>query len=193
MYAKLEKEIFDLTVQSETEAIIVTMRKELCKKHFVFIPSEKLGYLEKDELFGQSVCEVFPLASDEIKDAGNCLAADLDTAAVYHLMCAVEHGLRKLAGKLGVKSVKKGIPVSKGTWKEVIDALQAKVNAPCPRSSVRKQKDAEFYNELLIETRAFERFWRNKVMHARVRYTASDAQNTFSHVKRFMQVLAIKV
>ena len=55
-----------------------------------------------------------------IKAAGNCIAADLNTAAVYHLMCVIEIGIRDLARLLKVKKVKTHVPIEFGTWTKLL-------------------------------------------------------------------------
>jgi hypothetical protein len=83
------------------------IEKELAQRKLVFIPPNLVEYLEQEKLFGDAVYENFPSARGDIRDAGNCLAAGLNTAAVFHLMRVVELGLRALAKKLHVKKVKK--------------------------------------------------------------------------------------
>jgi hypothetical protein len=60
--------------------------------------NENAQLFERDELFGKEVKDsASPQLNTEIKAAGNCLAADLHTAAVFHLMRVAEHGLHALA------------------------------------------------------------------------------------------------
>jgi len=51
-------------------------------------------------LFGDDVAKKFPSASVDIEEAGKCLALDRGTATVFHLMRAMEVGLRALAKSL---------------------------------------------------------------------------------------------
>ena len=46
-------------------------------------------------------------AVEDIREAGNCMAADCNTAAVFHLMRAVEWGLRALCVDLGFRKLKR--------------------------------------------------------------------------------------
>lgn len=165
---------------------------EIRERTFAFIPTNKAIYFEKDSLFGESVNQSFPSAAIHIKSAGNCLAADLHTAAVYHLMCVAELGLRALAKCLHVSKVKKTMPIELGTWEDIISALEVKVNGRFPRTR-KGQQDSDFYKSAFIEYRAFKDFWRNKVMHSRVQYGGHDALSAFEHVRAFMQRLAQRV
>ena len=80
---------------------------ELDDRKFVMTEKNKSKFLEHENLFGKHVSNSFPSASDEIKAAGNCLALDLNTAAMFHLMRAAELGMRALARHLRVKCKKK--------------------------------------------------------------------------------------
>ena len=54
----------------------------------------------------------FKSAKDDIGAAGNCYAADLHTAAVFHLMRVAEKGMKALARHLGIKKVTKTKPLT---------------------------------------------------------------------------------
>ena len=182
-------------VGSQIKGILSTFDKELREKKFAYIPSEKAHYFERDDLFGKTVHENSSAELNaEIKAAGNCLAADLNTAAVFHLMCVVEHGLRALARHLKVKSVKKLVPIELGTWEEIITALGKKVEALGKTTrSKKREKELDFYNELLVEYRGFKDFWRNKVAHARVSYSPTKAKAAFEHVRAFTEKLSGRI
>ena len=77
--------------------------EELAYRKFAFIKPSLSAYFEQEQLFGKDVHEKIPKARQDIKESGNCLAAELHTAAVFHLMRVAEHGLRKLARRLRVK------------------------------------------------------------------------------------------
>jgi uridine phosphorylase len=62
------------------------IENELASRKFVMIENDKLDFFEQENLFGKQVAKAFPLARNEIRSAGNCLAMDLNTAAVFHLM-----------------------------------------------------------------------------------------------------------
>ena len=181
-------------VASELTRLGRAIRKELISLKFAYIPPSKAEFFERDELFGEAVNDAFPSARANIKDAGNSLAADLPTAAVYHLMCVIELGLRALARKLKVHSVKAKIPIELGTWEQVITALESKIKTVGGTArSNKKQKDMDFYNGLLMEFRSIKDCWRNKVMHTRVDYDQHQALRAFDHVRGFMQRLAERV
>jgi hypothetical protein len=177
--------------------IAAKLSKELDMIRFAGIPANLVQLFEQDALFGEQVNKAFRSdapgirsAATDIRDAGNCLAADLNTAAVFHLMCAVEQGLRKLADDLQVVAVKQTVPIELATWNEIITELQKKVDERVSRSDSEGQRTLDSYSALLLEFRAIETFWRNKVMHVRATYTAGEAEMAKNHVERFMKRLA---
>jgi len=180
------------TLIAEIRGLQTTIRNELSERKFTFIPTGKARFCEGNCLFGETVNDAFPSARAEIMDAGNCIAAELDTAAVFHLMRVAEIGLRGLAKKLQVAKVRKGDPIESGTWADIIQALENKVKGSFPKTK-EGQEESDFYKEVFIEYRAFKDFWRNKVMHARADYDEHAALSAFHHVRAFMQRLATRV
>jgi hypothetical protein len=168
-----------------------SVHSEVNVLQFAFIPVSKVEFFEKHDLFGEAVSAAFPSAQPEIKDAGNCLAADLHTAAVFHLMRAVEHGLRALARHLRVRT---GQPLEYACWEHVIRAIDRKLNALRSKPKGKKKSDElEFYGRILMECAYFKDAWRNPVSHARGRYREAQALDVFGHVRDFMQRLAERV
>jgi len=189
-------------VYADLEGLFNSFMADLCAIECAYIPKDKIEWFESEKLFGDSVFVEFPDARGEIKSAGNCLALDLNTAAVFHLMRVVELGLRELAVRLKTKSLIKItkqtkkrviIPIELGTWDEIIGELEGKlaVLRGITRSKRREAK-IEFCIELLKELRHMKDLWRNKVMHTRATYDEKQAESAFNHVRAFMQKLAEK-
>jgi hypothetical protein len=165
---------------------------------FVQIEGSVKKYLGSISLFGETVKMSFPNAASDIQDAGDCIAVDLNSAAVFHLMHVVEWGLRALAIDVGLsdivtdKSKGKSAPVEFAQWEQILNQLPDKIDAKIVAmpSGEAKQKAQEFYYSANSEIRGFKEAWRNHVMHTRRSYTRGDALAVFSHVQRFMQSLA---
>ncbi len=165
------------------------VHQEIAPIRLPVAPLGKTRFLDRDKLFGEKVFVVFEGAREDIQNAGNCLALGINNAVVFYLMCVVECALRRLADNLGVVLVK-SIPIEQGTWNEVITELQKEINKRIPRSDSAGQTRLNLCSEILIEFRAIEQFWRNKVAHTRASYNELDAENAFNHVERFMKKLA---
>jgi hypothetical protein len=187
-----------LTVSTAMENLLLTICKEAGEKLLVHIPSERAIYFNKDgeegreNLFGDDVFKNFESARPEIRDAGNCLAADLNTAAIFHLMRVVELGLRALAKKLKVKIGK--TPVEYSTWETIIAEMERQIAKFKQLSKGKKKSETlEFYHGLIGEFNAFKDVWRNNIMHTRRSYNRHEAMVVFERVRSFMQRLASKV
>jgi hypothetical protein len=182
-------------IASEIGGIQESLQNELWERRFAFIPPEKAEFFEKDgdaALFGDKVYQNFKSVRIEIKDAGNCLAADLNTAAVFHLMRVAEIGLRALARRLKV-TIKK-MTLEYADWGTIIFEIEEKIKLKKPKSRGKKQSEAlEFYHGAIGEFNAFKDVWRNNVMHTRKSYDEKEAIRVFNHVRGFMQRLATKL
>ncbi|MEO7275362.1 MAG: hypothetical protein ABIX28_11410 [Vicinamibacterales bacterium] len=158
---------------------------------------------DQERLFGEEVWEAFKGARADIRDAGKALAADCNTAAVFHAMRAVEWGLRALATHLGVRRLKsyrksgspKLTPVAYAQWENILNSLPARVQRRLRklRPGPRKQEREQFYNECIEEKNAIKQAWRNHIMHSREHVIREDAIAIIAHAKRLMGKLATRV
>lgn len=170
---------------------------------FLKVPAGYRDLVDNREPFGAKVRSAFPSAADDLREAGNCLAADCNTAAVFHLMRAVEWALRALGAHLGFRQLrarkKSGrrhyVPISHLEWEKILNQLQTRVDAHVERMKPgrRKQQTQEFYYAALQDIRALRDAWRNHVMHGRSQYSAEATSAVMAHVKRLMSSLATRV
>jgi len=178
----------DLLLSHITE-LLWSLRVELLEVKCVYIPPKNAGLFEREDLFGIAVATMFPEAKLDIKAAGTCLAIDLNTAAIFHLMRAAEYGLRSLARDMQIPMTKS--PIEFKTWGAVIDSMDEKMAAVKGPASPHKSEELEFYSSLIQDAKSLKNLWRDEVMHARnMEYTDLDALSAYGHVKRFMEVLA---
>lgn len=149
---------------------------------FMYVPPRAVRFWQAPQLFGEKVLEVFPSAQRDIEEAGNCLACGRGTAAVFHLMRAMEVGLRAIALKLAIPY--------KPSWESYLEHIERKL------AQDRQNKDAEwiamepFFREALSYLRAVKVAWRNPVMHIESHYTPAQAEEILSAVGVFMRHLA---
>lgn len=167
---------------------------ELVKRKFAYIPPPNDQYFEKAALFGEQVNTVIPEAAQDIKDAGNCIAASLDTAAVFHLMRVAEHGLRAIAKKLRVRVTHKGrlCPLELADWQQVITGIKNKIDPvrQMPHGSTKKKARLEMYSEAADHCTFMKDVVRNNVSHTRKPYKQSEAIAILEQVKDFTQFVA---
>src|SRR5208282_5491043 len=115
------EELSKAALKELLEQIYQTFYLKLDQMKFAYIPAPNDKYFERDDMFGAKVYDRFPPARDDIKDAGNCYAASLYTACVFHLMRVAELGLRAIADKVGAEITHSGqaIPLEYGDWNKV--------------------------------------------------------------------------
>jgi hypothetical protein len=175
-------------IDSEIGGLLHAVWAELAERHFAFVPAESARYFEQPALFGEAVNKAFPSAVDEIRDAGNCLAVGLQTAAVFHCMRIAEHGLRALAGHLKIK-VKHGLKYA--DWGTITQGMEKKLDVLQQKSRGKRKAEAlEFYRLAMDDCNMFKDVWRNNVMHTRGRYSEAEALGVHLRVHGFMQRLA---
>jgi len=183
-------------LRARVNGILNCVREELFAVCFGFVPDSKKAFFNQESLFGKAVADAFPDAAPDIKEAGNCLAHGLNTAAVFHLMRVLEFGLRGLAIHLKAKAITKqlkqtNIPIELATWEEIICTLESKLAQLRTKArSADRENRIKVCNELLKDFRCVKDLWRNKVVHARESYDAEVAQSAFNHVRSFMQRIA---
>jgi len=167
---------------------------------FLYIEKDRSGMLDKPDLLGSQIPLAFPNAIQDIRDAGNCLAAECNTAAVFHLMRVVEWGLRYLCVSLGLKQLKqttkagkvKVSPLSYSEWEDILNQAQLKIDAKlrAAKRGTAKQRDQQFYYPILQDISGIRDAWRNHVMHTRAEYNRSEANAVLDHVTRIMTRLS---
>ena len=176
-------------IKTELGELDMAIVMELEARQFVVVEKDKWNFLEAINLFGEAVIAAFPSAAEDIRAAGHCIALDLNTAAVFHLMRTAEIGLRTLAKKLGVKL---RYPLEFAEWGTVIDACNDKLTELKPTTRGKKKAaQLELYANAVSECRAFKETWRDCVMHARRSgFSSKEAETVFERVRAFMRRLA---
>ena len=189
--------------QREIAHVLDAIQHELEDRKFYHLFPDRSKFFDQPRLFGDAVYERFPSARQDIQEAGNCIATDRNTAAVFHLMRAVEWGLRALCGDLKMNSVHRRkrsgervwIPLEWSDWETILNQLAQKVDERIDkvRRGPQKQAAQEFYYPALQDIRGIKDAFRNHVMHTRKEYTAESALTQFQHVKRLMSALAERI
>jgi hypothetical protein len=183
-----------IAARLEHDLVDGTMNRE-----FLWIAADREKLIDQEDLFGDLVSRKFPSAVADIREAGNCLAAECPTASVFHLMRTAEIGLRALARDREIAFPDK--PLELKEWGEILPNLDSKV-AKMREESVKKWTDAQikeiqvrFYGEVSQELRVFNEAWRRHLAHARedAFYDRDYAADVMKHVKKFMHKLASKI
>ena len=166
---------------------------DLDKRRFLYIKANLEAYLDRRALFGARVGKAFPSAARDIREAGNCLAVECNTAAVFHLMRVAEHGLRVLARKVKVSVRHKGKrqPIELSDWNKLIDGIRVRITTIRKRQhGSRRAQMLQFYSDMADHCEYMKDIWRNEAAHARKPYNATDALGVMQRVEGFMKSLA---
>jgi hypothetical protein len=183
----------------EIEHLLAVVHGEFEARQFFHLSNDRAKYFNAVRLFGEEVDSAFPYARDDIREAGNCMATERNTAAVFHLMRVVEWGLRALCGSLGMRQVRRSkrshIPLAWADWETLLNQLQPRIESRINKlkRGARRQAEQEFYYPILQDIRGIKDAWRNQVMHTRSEYSRVQADAVFEHVRRIMSTLATRI
>lgn len=181
------------TIRHQLQTLASTILDDIATFNFLWVQKDRSACVNADALFGDKVKAAFPSASEDIMEAGNCFAAECNTAAVFHLMRVAEIGLRALARDRRITTPKKQ-PLELATWEEIIKQLEdaEKAIQGYPKTLAREAQ-YDFYHGALMQFRAFKNAFRNQIMHTRKSYDRLRAESVFNHVREFMQILATQI
>lgn len=177
----------------------IDILSELKAKAFLHVSEDRAEFVDNDSLFGEEVLKAFGSAKKDIREAGNCLAAECNTAAVFHLMRAAEVALRAIATDRQVTFANK--PLDQQEWGTILGSLDGILRTMRLDDTKKwtnpafKEAQVHFYSEAIQELRGFNEAWRRHVAHADVDafYDHEDASNITRHVRNFMQKLATRI
>lgn len=129
--------------------------------------------------FGSEVESAFPTSAYDIEEAGKCLAVGRSTAAVFHLMRAMEAAVRVLGVKLNATVVDAngdGLP-----WGVIVANIKPKIDA------LPKGADQDEWYKIHALLHSVNRAFRTKTAHPIDKYTEEEAENAFNATKAFLQ------
>lgn len=157
---------------------------EIETRWLIALPTQHANYFEaKKSNFGSEVDQSFPNSSIEISEAGKCRAVGLWTAAVMHLMRAVEEPLTMLAAELGVKPEQ--------NWNVTLDQIEKALREI--KKSIHGDEEEQWASEASAHMRAIKNAWRNHAQHGKVHYAESEMITVWHNVMSLLQTLAKKI
>lgn len=164
---------------------ICSRLRDDCEGRLYFqIDPEHAAFLQQDaQHFGAEVERAFPTAVEDIAEAASCVALRRNTAAVFHLMRALEVAATVVAGKLGATIADehgKGLP-----WGVIATNMKDKIDKLTKGSPEQiKWYKVQAYLE------SVNRGWRAPTAHPKQTYTEDEAKAVFEATKAFMRELA---
>ncbi len=159
----------------------------VCKAFWRALLGKKVFFLSQADLahyemplagYDARVFVAFQNVREEIAEASKCLAFNLPTAAVCHLMRGMERAVARMASHLGVTNVEK-------EWGKLLADIQGKVKV-LPDAAIQKKW-----------TQACDHLWnvkeslRNDTFHARdAGYSIAQAEELFQRIRSFLTYAA---
>ncbi|WP_159592600.1 hypothetical protein [Chelativorans xinjiangense] len=161
----------------------------LGNQFFLAIAPSHVSLYEGGRLFGDEVAVKFPSISDEITEAGKCLALDRPTAGAFHLIRCFEAAIRAMSRCLGIPDPIKG---TDRNWGNVLRTISAEIEQRWPKAT-RLRGDALLFESFHAVLTAMQNPYRNSTMHLEIKYTDAEARHLFEIVKGFMQKVASRM
>jgi hypothetical protein len=189
---KLGSDVDASTLRAKLERVKDSALTALQKRKFLRVESERSAYIDDPRLLGEIVADTFPHAIPDIIEAGNCLAIELHTAAVFHLTRVSEYGLRSLAKAAGAELTDKGEhqPIEYAEQNKILDAINKKLGgARALPHGPKRSKQLAFYSEA-AEGFMYLKELRNEVSHPRKAYNSGEALGVLERLRAFMYLLA---
>ena len=193
LYIRLKARKITLTYETFAELVTdvrVTFRRELSLiKTFCIEPKYEI-YFDVDLLtFGPKFQTSFSTAVFEIDEAGKCHALGRSTATVFHLMRAMEIGIRAVARSLGIPDPVKD---AERNWGKILEKIKKELESRHTNSSWQPG-DKDFFAEAYASLDAVRVAWRNPTMHVENKYIEDEAEHIFVTVRGFMKKLSSRL
>ena len=165
------------------EALRMRMHDELKSRLFLYIPPVEAKFYDVKQPFGSDVENVFQDAISDIEESGDCIAVGRSTAAVFHLMRAMERATQAFGTKLGVTNA------AEKNWQNILDELNKAIKGLPDYTPADKAKKSEY---AIASANLFnvKLAWRNPVMHPKASYTPEESVKIYDKAKTFMGHLA---
>jgi hypothetical protein len=168
-----------------------TFHKETERINLFFVAPEKQPYLLGATHCGEGAQRSLPKANHEVCEAAKCFAVDRYTACVFHLMRALECGLRAVAFGLGLPNPAGG----DRNWGRMLTAIKGKIdnNNKQSKGDAGWQSNHEFYEKAYSFLEAARLPMRNPTMHIEADYDEQSALDAFNATTAFVRHLATKL
>jgi hypothetical protein len=127
-------------VASSVRELKTRLKDELNEREFLYVPPARVKFYKEAMIFGKDVNDRFPMAIDDIEDAGKCLALGQGTACVLHTMRIIEVGLRALGKALN-------IPYAP-SWESYLTQISANIAKKHKNKTAKWKRDEKFYRDL---------------------------------------------
>lgn len=177
-------------IENSVRHVELTVEDELSFKAHLELSADQAALYEIASPFGDAASLAFPSAGLDIEEAAKCLALDRATACVFHLMRAVEVGLRALGKSLKDPALD---PARNPSWESILRKCRTQVDLPLAKRCEEWRADDAFFSEATANLTVVKNAWRNRTVHPGKSYDPERATEVFLAVKAFMRHLATKL
>jgi hypothetical protein len=132
--------------------------------------------------FGDVVANDFPSAQNDLQHAVRCMVFGQSTAAAFHVMRAVEVGLKAFAKRVSIEY--------QSSWEGYCGKIQKALEKPYPQKTRAERQFAPRLREILGDLVAIKIAWRNPTMHVERRYSQNEAFHVLTLSQTLMERLA---
>lgn len=181
-------------LEARLGVFIECIHHSLSRRMFMYMPAEDASYWNNHELFSLDALLVFPKKEImEMREAGNCMAASLYTASVFHSMRVAEYGLRLLARRVSVRLTDKHmrrLPIEYADWNKVIDGIRTRIRKLRERpKGPTQERRLQFCSDAADHCEYMKDIWRNEASHSRRLYSQTEAVGALNRVRDFINLL----
>jgi hypothetical protein len=163
---------------SRVEELSSRLSDELGNKLLVVISTQSLRYLKVNKPpYDESMIKEFPEIEVELIEATTCLAYEVPTAAVFHLMRAMEIAVRNLGTLLGISNIEI-------SWGKLLSSIESEIK----KMPDGTKKDNWSENKSLLYH--VKQAWRNTTMHPKKSYSLIESTQIYDAVQSYLNNLA---
>lgn len=166
-------------IEDETSHQVVMVVEPIYLRYF-----SDSQFFDSNDATVNKVSIQFSSASEDIAEAGKCLACGRSTACVMHLNRIMEVGLKALAAAVSVGP--------QNDWGKYLTGIESELTKRV-KSSGARSSDEQFYAEAFAMFDSVRRAWRNPTMHVEKNYTDERAGEILIAVRSFVRHLATKL
>jgi len=165
--------------------------RELRSRQCYIISRDSINFLDHSSLDSRQLAKIEKCKFDLI-EARKSLAFGLNTACVYHCMCALEEvwpEIGDIAKGLGVKWDYQRF--SNDGWMTLLTSFESAVKATENLNRNDKQRQQlKALSEISANMRSVKNAWRNPTMHARGPFSEDIAERVLEHTCGLLDYLA---
>jgi hypothetical protein len=144
---------------------------------------------QKEPVFGPEVHARLPRAVPELVSVGHCLAFQLSTAAVFHILRAVEVAMYAMARNLGYQWQRK----QDRSWGNILKEMRAKIDTKYPANDRAAEDDRAYFEQAYQILSALKVAFRDSTMHVESTFLPAEAMQIGAMAQAFMHRIASRM